>query len=200
MKILLQKPIKYIISKAKKTLGKSTLKDPEKVKEIVKKVIRSEEFQNSKVILEYGATVGGIVMTFIQFYDPLATVEQMKALENKLDRLSEQITRQCEQVGLTPQQTAEGALNSEIIEQSTSNNAALEITSSKSEDDTARSIEAVEKENEQLRKKIKELEKKPQQVNPVSLIIFAAFAALIVIGSKPTQAFTLIEEFMENQK
>ena len=50
MKILLQKPVKFIISKAHKTLGRSTLKNPEKVKEIVRRIIKTEEFQDSKVI------------------------------------------------------------------------------------------------------------------------------------------------------
>ena len=65
-------------------------------------------------------------------------------------------------------------------------------------DDTVKSAEAIE--NEQLKKKLRNQKKKTQQVNPVSLVVFAAFATLIVIGSKPTQAFTLIEEFVGNQK
>jgi hypothetical protein len=187
--------IKLIIDKTSKKIARETLRNDNKIKDLLRTIARDPDFKDYALLFSTGSAVGGLLVT-IFIKNNLATSDQVEALSNKLDktdqkidelsninatrsldrqdeagveRLSNKIVESLKNQGLIPQ---EGKIKTDVVESVNNSN-------------------ELEQENKKLKKDLsdKNTTIRNQQIGliGVTALLFAAFLF------RPSKALEIIE-------
>ena len=84
------KTIKLIIDKTSKKIARETLRNDDKIKDLLKTIARDLKFKDYALLFSTGSAVCELLVT-IFIKNNLATIDQVEALSNKLDKTDQKI-------------------------------------------------------------------------------------------------------------
>ena len=139
------------------------------IKQKIEKVIETQEFKNFKVIVETGAAVGGIIVSFTQYANPPISTKDVEDIHNQLELLKKMI---------------EEGLNTEDIE-----------TTIIEKDNTVAEL----KQKIEIQQEIHKTNQNTIHVQSIGLKCMTCVLAIgLLLALKPAKALELINEIIEN--